>query len=412
MCDISIIVPVYNVEAYLHECLDSILGQTFVDFEVICVDDSSRDSSLKVLNEYAGKDRRVKVIRNSYNMGLSCVRNIGLNQANGKYILFLDSDDFLARSALERMYSVAEEMGAEVLSFSSQTIYEVPETDINRYSGIRNHLYTGKMSGVACYLKQVEKAEYKCTVWQYLYRRDFLMQYDLRFPEGIYHEDLLFSFFVHMCAEKMTIINDILHYYRVRSDSLKTNGNIIKSVFGLFYGYMKSLQYSMTVLSGDAERNCAVEEHLMSMKAFVINFFYRCDSEQKKEFLNGLSDIQKHIFYLLTGYGKGEKINLSNAETDFLKSRHKLYVYGAGKYAQRMIVQLNQKGIQILGVLVTKLDGTLDSVLGYKVYKYSDMKEQLEGAVVIPGVSEKYLTEIMDILHRNQAIRIFHCSQL
>ena len=110
---VSVIVPVYNVEKYLEECLDSIINQTLEDIEIICVNDGSTDNSLKILKKYAKKDNRIKII-NQKNCGLGCARNSGLNQSQGDYIFFLDSDDYLNPNILEKLYPKALESHSEI----------------------------------------------------------------------------------------------------------------------------------------------------------------------------------------------------------------------------------------------------------------------------------------------------------
>lgn len=114
---ISVIIPVYNVEDYLHDCINSILNQTFQDFEIICVDDCSTDSSLKILEDFSKKDDRVKIVRNKLNSSLGYSRNNGLKHAAGKYVLFLDSDDWLDLNTLEILYDIAEKESLDVLMF-------------------------------------------------------------------------------------------------------------------------------------------------------------------------------------------------------------------------------------------------------------------------------------------------------
>jgi glycosyltransferase involved in cell wall biosynthesis len=105
--EISVIVPVYNVEKYIHRCIDSILAQTFTDFECILVDDYSSDNSLSICEEYAKKDTRIRIIRNEQNRGLPQVRKIGFAIASGGYILYIDSDDWIENNMLEKMYGKA-----------------------------------------------------------------------------------------------------------------------------------------------------------------------------------------------------------------------------------------------------------------------------------------------------------------
>ena len=122
---LSVIIPVYNVEKYLKKCLDSVLNQEFKNFEIICIDDCSTDSSLKILKEYAKSNERIKVLQNNTNLGLGLTRNIGLNAAMGKYIHFLDSDDFLNKDAYNIVNkAILEFKSIDVLVFSYEIFNE------------------------------------------------------------------------------------------------------------------------------------------------------------------------------------------------------------------------------------------------------------------------------------------------
>ena len=113
---VSVIIPIYNVEKYLPECLDSLLAQTYPHWQAICVNDGSKDNSLQILQQYAAKDKRFSII-NQANQGLSMARNNGLKQAEGEYVYFLDSDDSLHPQCLEAAYSCAEKYQAEMVCF-------------------------------------------------------------------------------------------------------------------------------------------------------------------------------------------------------------------------------------------------------------------------------------------------------
>jgi len=132
---ISVVVPVYNVEKYLRECLDSLANQTFEDFEVICVNDGSDDSSIDILEEYASEDERFKIVSQE-NKGLSGARNTGMDYIKGRYLLFLDSDDWLELNALELLYNHANALNSEMVIFPyryfNQETKEYEENDFTK----------------------------------------------------------------------------------------------------------------------------------------------------------------------------------------------------------------------------------------------------------------------------------------
>ena len=118
MIKVSVIIPVYNVKPYLKQCMDSVVGQTLRDIEIICVDDESTDGSLKILQEYAEKDTRIQIIRQK-NAGAGAARNNGMRHATGKYLSFLDSDDFFEMDMLEKAYEKAERDQADFVVYKS-----------------------------------------------------------------------------------------------------------------------------------------------------------------------------------------------------------------------------------------------------------------------------------------------------
>ena len=118
MAKVSVIIPVYNVEPYLKQCMDSVVGQTLKDIEIICVDDGSTDGSLDILKEYATEDSRIQIIEQK-NAGAGAARNNGMRHATGKYLSFLDSDDFFEPRMLEKAYDLAEKDQADFVAYKS-----------------------------------------------------------------------------------------------------------------------------------------------------------------------------------------------------------------------------------------------------------------------------------------------------
>ena len=126
MCKVSVIIPVYNGESYLEQCLDSIIGQTLKEIEIICVNDGSKDRTQQILEKYAEKDSRIQII-NQENGGAGAARNAGLRIARGEYLSILDGDDFFEPDMLEKAYKKAKESRAELLVFGSDQYYETTD---------------------------------------------------------------------------------------------------------------------------------------------------------------------------------------------------------------------------------------------------------------------------------------------
>ena len=217
----SIILPVYNVEHYLRECLESVLQQSFADWEAICVNDGSTDNSAAILEEYGHKDGRFKIV-NQPNGGLSAARNTGLKAATGEYVLFLDSDDWLESNALERISeSLTDE---DILCFSGRRFFE-KESQYHDADQLQPGSYATGMDYYNENALSVRDFAFVCVVLR-AYKREFLQSHELWFKEGILHEDNLFTPLACYYAEKVKVINDCLYDYRVRANSITTTGNV------------------------------------------------------------------------------------------------------------------------------------------------------------------------------------------
>ncbi|MBR1825780.1 MAG: glycosyltransferase [Alphaproteobacteria bacterium] len=218
---ISVIIPVYNVELYLAQCLDSIINQTFDEIEIICVNDGSPDDSLKILKEYAAKDKRIVVI-DQENQGLSCSRNNALKIAKGEYILFLDSDDYIRADACEVLYKKSKENNLDMLNFAG-TNFKDGDTQFFQYKSqtmfyLQNgqHIYNPKEIGSI--MKNIP-----ISACRFFYRRQFLNKNEIRFPEGINFEDNYFVRKALIFVQKYGAEDEILYFRRVHNASITQN---------------------------------------------------------------------------------------------------------------------------------------------------------------------------------------------
>lgn len=214
----SIVIPVFNVEPYLRECLDSVLCQNFVDWEAICVNDGSTDRSGEILVEYAAKDSRFKILTKP-NGGLSSARNAGMDAAMGDYILFLDSDDWLELNALETINKAVN--GEDMICFSGRRYIETTES-FNPADQLTEKNYNSGMEYYNDNALLHRDFAFECVVLR-AYKRSFLMDNGLLFKEGVFHEDDLFTPITCCFAEKVKQIQDSLYNYRVRANSITTN---------------------------------------------------------------------------------------------------------------------------------------------------------------------------------------------
>lgn len=216
----SIIIPVYNVENYLADCLKSVIDQSFGEWEAICINDGSTDGSAGILEEYAAKDRRIRIVEQE-NAGLSAARNTGLQFASGEYVLFLDSDDWLETNALEILEKNLK--GEDLICFSGRRYLESD----GKYVPSDQLMGQTYQSGLDYYNEnalQHRDFAFVCVVLR-LYRRLFLKDNNLHFKAGVFHEDNLFTPLVCFFAHKVCVINECLYDYRVRGSSITTTVN-------------------------------------------------------------------------------------------------------------------------------------------------------------------------------------------
>ena len=202
MVEISVIIPVYNVENYLKECLDHIINQTFRDIEIICINDGSTDSSPDILKDYASKDKRIRIISQE-NIGLAATRNKGIELAMGDYIYFMDGDDYLDLSALDKLYALSKKHDPDFIMFKLRNFNDKTKENIDDDYYNMPHLKK-KVGGNLFNYNDVEDIALKLAVNApgNFYKRQFIS--DLRFPEGLLFEDNVF--FTHALFEAQKIL--------------------------------------------------------------------------------------------------------------------------------------------------------------------------------------------------------------
>ncbi|HIQ60673.1 MAG TPA: glycosyltransferase family 2 protein [Candidatus Enterenecus faecium] len=213
-CDISVIIPVYNIQQHLRECLDSVLGQSYPHLQVICVDDGSTDESPAILAEYAQKDPRVQVIRQQ-NAGPGAARNTGLEAAKGEYVIFLDSDDWFEPDFLAKMVDTAQREGADVaicraVEFDTNSGRELPSEWM-----MKKQYLPGKLAFAP---QEMADHLFQFTYgmpWDKFYRRELLTSSGIRYPALKNSEDLAFVYPTLLAAKRIAVVDQVLIHHRI-----------------------------------------------------------------------------------------------------------------------------------------------------------------------------------------------------
>ena len=256
---VSVIVPVYNIEKYLPRCIESILDQTYKNWEAIFINDGSIDNSLKVLEEYKKRDERIKII-DKKNAGSGAARNDGIETSKGKYIAFLDSDDWYEEDFLEKLYNNLIENSSDVSMCNPKMTYD----DVNKNKKINTYFFNEielnktpeKILGILA----------MPVVWNKLYKKDIIVKNRIKFPNYSFCEDVEFLYKTFLYANKVSKIEDDLYNYYQREDSetkkikeesieqvykvIKNIENYVKENFieklEIFYQYKIQFLYSIS----------------------------------------------------------------------------------------------------------------------------------------------------------------------
>ena len=230
--EVSVIIPVYNTEKYLRQCVESLMHQGDLHMEIILVDDGSTDRSGIIADQLALHDSRIKVIHRE-NGGASAARNAGLEIAQGSYIAFVDSDDLVKKDALCELYRTASLHQADAV---------MGLADLDRHSGglsaifklIPKDMMNVPLSGKEIFVRSVKAGSYVPMIWSYVYRREFLENIKARFEEGIMHEDEIWTPVVLYNASKVVIADLDYYFYRWHSESVMHASHISRRVYSLF----------------------------------------------------------------------------------------------------------------------------------------------------------------------------------
>lgn len=290
---VSIIIPVYNVQDYLADCLDSILKQSYSNIEIIAVDDGSLDSSPEILKEYSLKYRSICIILEKINQGQATARNIGIKQAKGKYILFVDADDFIEQETVEVLVQTIEQFQADFVRFNAKSFSEEGEKILQK-----EYTFNLFLDEQRNYTKdQFENVylSFSPSPVLYLFKRDLIEKNNIRFKEHIIHEDELFSSLIFFCATSCVYINQSFYNRRYRQGSTMTK-KTEKQRRHSFYSYVQVINYYNELLlnhSYNKDQGFFLKYRINSLYVPLLD--YPIDQSEKKEALDKIH--QQKIYY-------------------------------------------------------------------------------------------------------------------
>lgn len=275
MNKISVIVPVYNVELYLKECLDSIINQTYRDLEIILIDDGSTDMSSDICEEYAKKDDRIIVIHQS-NQGSASAKNAGLRKASGEYLAFVDSDDFLQEDAYEFMVRQLENHHADIIQCCFRMLYQKSNREVNNIIDIQT---VNNSEFLELFTK-----DWTCgLLWDKLYKRNIFK--DIYFKEGHKIDDEFFTYKGVMNSKKILRVPHYIYNYRQRISSVMFSKDSQLKIISDSLEYLSIRREEVTKSFPQLKK--VYDEHYLNMLIIL----------SKNEYINAehIKEIRQHI---------------------------------------------------------------------------------------------------------------------
>lgn len=292
---ISIIVPVYNAEKYLSECIESIINQLHSNIELILVNDGSKDNSGVICDEYAKKDNRIKVIHKK-NEGVSIARNEGIKLASGKYIAFVDSDDLVDKEIYTNMLTTINERNSDLVMCRYKKVFNNGKSELAEeplYEGLYNkNLIFDKLILDMIGNKQSNMSQplIMGSTWRCLYKKEIIDKYNIEFPVIKIAEDMLFHLSYLVVCEKVSVLNKPLYYYRY--NEVSATKNYIDDLWKIL---MYQIELVENVLNKSALLNDKSKERLVMNTFYFISWCFtnECNPRNPKKKIQIIKEMRK-----------------------------------------------------------------------------------------------------------------------
>ena len=414
MPKVSILIPIYNVEKYLRQCLESVINQTLKDIEIICINDGSTDNSPEIIKEFAAKDSRIKVI-DKQNTGYGHSMNCGLKMAQGEYIGIIESDDFTELNMFEVLYNHAKKSDAEIVRSNhfEQVDKHFKFLEIF-HQDTYNQIFTPRLQNYKFFSRQV-------AVWSGIYKRDFLSKNEIYFTEtpGASYQDISFAFKAFSCVDRLLLIKDAFVHYRI--DNPNSSVKSKQKVYCIFDEFdeierflakRKDLFNPCRYIFESMIKFQRCEYHFGRIYTrFKFDFFQRMVGEFSKDNDAGyldknywnekkwqdvqqlLNDKEK-LFYNM--YEREQRLSFyANGFFEKIKQYDNLYLYGAGKMACNLLFKLFQNKLHIKGIAVSNMQDNPLNIMGVPVTSLSESNINKERDVILISIKEEYQYEVL-----------------
>ena len=388
---ISIIIPVYNVEKYIGECLESVIGQSLKNIEIICINDGSTDHSLAILNEYATRDERIKIIDYKQNKGPAFARNCGIKNAEGGYIIFVDADDMIAENSLLALYEKIESAKADGVTFDLESLYEdgVDHTDIIKFEPHKSD-YPEVYTGQTLFTLQRQNDDLQVMTCLYMWKRKFLMENNLLFHEGIIHEDDPFTICALIHTKRMIYLKKVCYLYRRRKNSITTKSHSCEHLIGRIEGQtdiLRSLAKHNDTIETDFRKSLTdlilARRHYNRIRLIRL---IRNDEQDLKLYAENFESYMEWQSIMRADYYDISGVMDAHTYKKLLKY-NTIIVYGIGRVGMEVVKLLEEYEIRNYVTAVTKKD---QSILGLNLHseEIADLAENFKDVLVLLAVGK------------------------
>ena len=396
MVKVSVIVPVYNSEQYLRQCLNSLLAQTMSDIEIICVNDASTDQSFQILKEYRRKEPRIKLLSNPENMGVSYSRNLALDIAGGEYIQFVDADDYIEKETIEELFKQARQTNADMTYMGMHFDIDNNEEGSVVQQGILGE-YQEVYEGCELLCRLAENKEFFLYGWSVFYHKRFLDEYQIRFENLRIGEGGDFILRSLCRAKRVIVCNNKYYHYRIhKASAMHSNKAKKELLLGQTVQYMNLFEF-MANNKKDWSPDVFLSDLWRKIAGGLQNLTQGEIEEISKKFD---SSFRKNLFQLLSRDAHTYEININRDRLEQIHNKKYVIIYGAGFASKDVIQFLQRHEIEILGFAITKRNDGKTALYGHHIYEISELESYASDSIVLVAANKKYNREIEDILDK------------
>lgn len=394
MVKVSVIVPVYNTEKMLEDCIKSLICQTLQEIQIIFIDDGSTDNSVAILRRYQRYDNRIHILYNGQNMGGARSRNRGLCVAEGQYILFVDSDDYIESDTLENLYAMCELQDADMCYLGMQFHLEPGMDRPGGQHGIRGS-YPDVYKGTDLMKQFTENKEFFLYLCSVFYRRSFIEKSQLKFKKLLIGEGGDFILRALCRAEKVLVCSENYYHYRVHGDSVMHSLNAKRE---LLTGQI--VQYAdMLYDFAWHENSKGLEVFLADLQKKISGGIQNLTADERVEIEGQLeTGYTKHVFHLLQKNTHIYGIKFDDEILNRIRKKDSVIVYGAGYASREVLDLLHLYSVEIIGFAVTRHKKGQTSMYGHHIYEIQELAAYRDTAVVLVSSNKIYNQEIQHTL--------------